>query len=572
MADIRSCNIASWLTIWLVSCMLGQVVAESSTQEQVSHRVLVIGIDGTRPDALQKAKTPNLDSLIREGAFTDHAQILGDRYRSNNTISGPGWSSILTGVWADKHGVNDNTFRGRRYEQFPHFFKYAKRKLPTAHTVSLVSWEPISEFIVSEADVNHFRPMQRSSGQILDVTVDAAKLDIDTRDGKWHHLLAVRSEGMIRFYLDGRLIAGPLSFEDEYELEGESFYLGRDTRTGSTCMVGQLDDARIWKRALTGSEIASIAKSQEYRVSPDDRTNLLAEYTFESVTDSGETLSVSETAGHSQGPFHLTTTGSPTPRSLSIKQDDSQGTSGNHLLDLPKLSGESHGLQTKLNSALRTFPKGDFSLEVRFRTKDQGRHILLGNYASAVGAINLELHSGNRVRLYLQPANLKPSSGLANEISRDQDMAAHAATILRDENPTAMFVYFHQVDATGHSIGFSPDVPEYVRAIENVDSNVGTILKSLKGRPSYSKEDWLIIVCTDHGGLHKNHGDGHEIPEIHNVFLILHGPSVKRHTIEGPAYLVDVAATALAHLTGSVDPRWQLDGKDLRDRDAVKTD
>ena len=52
---------------------------------------------------------------MAEGCYDADCQILGDRYQGNDTISGPGWSSILTGVWADKHGVLDNDFKVKHY-------------------------------------------------------------------------------------------------------------------------------------------------------------------------------------------------------------------------------------------------------------------------------------------------------------------------------------------------------------------------------------------------------------------------------------------------------------------------
>ncbi len=123
----------------------------SPAQPPTAH-VLMIGIDGLRPDAMATATTPHVDELIASGAFAHDALILGTRYRENNTISGPGWSSLLTGVWADKHGVHDNSFEGRKYEKFPHLFSRIKTQFPTARTASFVNWEPIDEFLVSHAD------------------------------------------------------------------------------------------------------------------------------------------------------------------------------------------------------------------------------------------------------------------------------------------------------------------------------------------------------------------------------------------------------------------------------------
>jgi predicted AlkP superfamily pyrophosphatase or phosphodiesterase len=122
--------------------------------EPPARKVLYIGIDGTRFDAIEKADTPHLDALVKDGIYTDRCLILSERYRKNDTISGPGWSSILCGVWADKHGVHDNTFAGARYAEFPHLFARLKEVRPDARTVSLVTWEPIHKFVVSAADVS----------------------------------------------------------------------------------------------------------------------------------------------------------------------------------------------------------------------------------------------------------------------------------------------------------------------------------------------------------------------------------------------------------------------------------
>jgi predicted AlkP superfamily pyrophosphatase or phosphodiesterase len=117
-------------------------------------KALYIGIDGTRFDSIEKADTPNLDALVANGVHSPTCLILGERYQKNDTISGPGWSSILIGVWADKHGVHDNSFSGRKYEQFPHYFSRLKEVRPDAKTASFVTWKPIEEFVTSAADVN----------------------------------------------------------------------------------------------------------------------------------------------------------------------------------------------------------------------------------------------------------------------------------------------------------------------------------------------------------------------------------------------------------------------------------
>lgn len=538
--------------------LLPPLSAAETNGDRTSKRVLIIGMDGTRPDALLKAKTPTFDRLVHEGAFTDQAQILGERYQKNDTISGPGWSSILTGVWADKHGVQDNNFKGKNYELFPHFFKRLKRERPDAKTASLVSWEPIHEHILSEADIAEVESLPRVKNQTADLSVSASKLNIDTRDGKWHHLLAVRKQDVLQLYLDGKQIATLPGADLDFELGGDFYYLGRDSRAGQTCFHGQLDDIRIWNRALSTEEIALSVKGTTGASPSVDRKGLLAEYTFECKLESdAQDGRFSDIADHAGGLFPA----KPVSPASELKLVKQRSGSDSQALELPANGNKTHGLKIAMKKPLQEVTRSDFTLEARFQTTDKGRNILMGNYDGKAGALNLELHQDNTVRVYVQPPDPRNAGSLEREGERDKIIAAKAARILREENPTAMFVYFHQTDATGHAIGFSPDVPEYISAIEKVDACVKTVLKAMQARPNYENEDWLTIVCTDHGGLKRGHSKGHQVPEIRRVFLIVHGPSVKPGRIEQQAYLVDVTATALAHLLGEIEEQWQLDGK-----------
>jgi predicted AlkP superfamily pyrophosphatase or phosphodiesterase len=136
-------------------CVLCALLFQSSAYAaEPVKKALYIGIDGTRFDAIEKGATPNLDALVANGMHSPTCLILGERYQKNDTISGPGWSSILTGVWADKHGVHDNSFNGRKYEAFPHYFARLKEVRPDAKTASFVTWKPIAEFTTSAADVS----------------------------------------------------------------------------------------------------------------------------------------------------------------------------------------------------------------------------------------------------------------------------------------------------------------------------------------------------------------------------------------------------------------------------------
>ncbi len=132
-----------------------------------NNKVLLIGIDGLRPDALQKASTPAIDALIADGASSFDAQA------GMHTVSGPSWSNILTGVWEDKHGVVDNTFKGADYDRHPSIFNKLEELAPGLSTKSAVSWDGIQNNIITKADKRWYFPYFENGD------VDVAKTSID---------------------------------------------------------------------------------------------------------------------------------------------------------------------------------------------------------------------------------------------------------------------------------------------------------------------------------------------------------------------------------------------------------
>lgn len=136
---------------WIVLFVVFVVACGSDGRAFESQHVLLIGIDGVRVDALQQADTPNLDALSESGTVTYDAfagGVLGTP-TEQPTWSGPGWSTILTGVWADKHGVELNVFDDARFDQYPHFFERIREIEPNAYLSTFVTWAPINESIAA---------------------------------------------------------------------------------------------------------------------------------------------------------------------------------------------------------------------------------------------------------------------------------------------------------------------------------------------------------------------------------------------------------------------------------------
>ena len=80
----------------------------SATPTEVPHpeitRVVIISIDGLRPDAIDYAPMPNLQALIAQGAYTYNAQTIFP----SSTL--PSHTSMLTGLCPSVHGVTWNSY------------------------------------------------------------------------------------------------------------------------------------------------------------------------------------------------------------------------------------------------------------------------------------------------------------------------------------------------------------------------------------------------------------------------------------------------------------------------------
>lgn len=122
-----------------------------------------------------------------------------------------------------------------------------------------------------------------------------------------------------------------------------------------------------------------------------------------------------------------------------------------------------------------------------------------------------------------------------------------------------LFVHLDDVDHAGHAHGYAVDNTHYINAIEQTDRLVGKMVQALENRANYAKENWLILVSTDHGGSGTGHGKA--IPEHTTIFYIAAGASVEPGEIKEQVYITDVAVTALKHLNISLEASWQLDGK-----------
>ncbi|BFM44505.1 hypothetical protein CFS9_31460 [Flavobacterium sp. CFS9] len=131
----------------ITSCSKDNSEHESESSTPKTKKLLLIGIDGCRGDALMSSNTPNVKSLLNNSVYSF------DALTNSPTWSGNGWSTMLTGVSSSKHGVTDNSFSTPNFTLYPSFLKRLEIGNPALKTISIVHWSPINDDIIDGIDV-----------------------------------------------------------------------------------------------------------------------------------------------------------------------------------------------------------------------------------------------------------------------------------------------------------------------------------------------------------------------------------------------------------------------------------
>jgi membrane-anchored protein YejM (alkaline phosphatase superfamily) len=128
-----------FVTVWMLhTCALAQ------NRDLSEHKVLLIGVDGLQLEKLDQAildnQAPVLEKLIHYQSYTGG---ITNTTTQQATLSGPGWTTVLTGTWADRHKIigNDNLLRVRANS----LFRMIRQSSPTRHSASIVSWNSIND-------------------------------------------------------------------------------------------------------------------------------------------------------------------------------------------------------------------------------------------------------------------------------------------------------------------------------------------------------------------------------------------------------------------------------------------
>lgn len=120
---------------------------ESGKIRSLAKRVVMLSLDGICVEGFQKATTPNLDILMRQGAFSMDTRVVMP------SVTLPNWTSHLTGSGPEQHGVFNNAWKldkstyppaGQDKDgYYPSIFQIMKERLPICKTAFYFNWAPL---------------------------------------------------------------------------------------------------------------------------------------------------------------------------------------------------------------------------------------------------------------------------------------------------------------------------------------------------------------------------------------------------------------------------------------------
>ncbi len=128
-------------------------------------RVVLVVLDGLRPDAIQRFHLQRIASLVRRGASTLRAQTV------NPSITPCAMASLLTGAAPERHGMQSEHFRIPRPRGpiHPVAKELAKHSLPSSFFMPQVPFlmRGIASTFSTMLGLGEFRPHGEDAGDVL---------------------------------------------------------------------------------------------------------------------------------------------------------------------------------------------------------------------------------------------------------------------------------------------------------------------------------------------------------------------------------------------------------------------
>lgn len=187
-----------------------------------------------------------------------------------------------------------------------------------------------------------------------------------------------------------------------------------------------------------------------------------------------------------------------------------------------------------------------------FSSWEDNRTKLVGENLPQTGKLQLTYHFDG---LELDTVNY-PHDRKRDFMHRiDEAVVDNAVEYIRTEAPDLSWVYLEYTDDMGHAYG---DSPEYFRAVDLMDKQMGRLFDAINYRQQNFKENWVIYITTDHGRDAKTgKGHGGQSDRERSTWIVTNAKQLNDYFKKGKPGIVDIMPTIANYLNIRI-PREQL--------------
>lgn len=187
-----------------------------------------------------------------------------------------------------------------------------------------------------------------------------------------------------------------------------------------------------------------------------------------------------------------------------------------------------------------------------FSSWEDNRTRLVGEGLAATGRVQLDMHYDG---LELDTVHFPHDRGRDFMHRIDESVVARAATAIQQEAPDLSWVYLEYTDDMGHMYG---DSPEFYKAVEMMDAQMGQLWAAMQYREKKYKEKWTIFITTDHGRSESNgKGHGGQSDRQRNTWIVTNAQQLNTYFKTGNPGIVDMMPS-MARILNIKIPREQL--------------
>ena len=195
-----------------------------------------------------------------------------------------------------------------------------------------------------------------------------------------------------------------------------------------------------------------------------------------------------------------------------------------------------------------------------FSSWTDNRTKLLGDGLAATGNFKVDQHADG---YELDTLRFKHDKEREFMHRIDEQVVEEAVKSLKHNPADLSWVYLEYTDDMGHMYG---DSPQFEAAVSKLDVQVGKIYDAINYRKKQFKEDWLLVITTDHGRDEKTgKGHGGQSARQRSGWMVTNYPKLNAYAWNHDPMIVDIMPTiaSFMQVTLPLEVKREVDGTSL---------